>query len=127
MQARRIGGLCILAASCIIGAATLDDDHVCLGSLKDAISSDPTGVLDGWTGSPCSPPLTYSGVQCSLEQKETSGEIASVVSGIHLADQDLVGTLPPDLTRCFHLTTLNISHNDFYGAIPPGYARIDVM
>lgn len=55
----------------------------CLESLRHAISSDPTGVLDGWTGSPCSPPLTYSGVQCSFEQKQgISGETVGVVFGM---------------------------------------------
>lgn len=53
----------------------------CLQAFKQAITSDPDDYLSGWSGSPCSLPMSYNGVQCTFGLDGTFGP-SSVTAGI---------------------------------------------
>ncbi|XP_057448831.1 probable LRR receptor-like serine/threonine-protein kinase At3g47570 [Lotus japonicus] len=89
-------------------ASSNETDHFALLKFKEAISSDPYGILDSWNSSThfCK----WHGVTCSpLNQRVTE---------LNLQGYRLQGPISPQVGNLSSLINLNLQNNSFYGTIP---------
>ncbi|XP_028754635.1 nodulation receptor kinase-like isoform X2 [Neltuma alba] len=69
-------------------------------------------VLESWSGDPCMP-FPWNGVECDLLNDST------VINKLDLSSSNLRGPIPSGVTALNNLETLNLSHNNFNGSVPP--------
>ena len=89
------------------------DDERCLSHLHQSLS-DPSGGLRNWTkaafSAPCEGFFSHlQGVTCN------NGRVYKLA----LPGLSLGGTIPPELSNCTNLQSLDLSANALSGAIPP--------
>lgn len=98
---------------CTASAAADPDDERCLSHLHGSLS-DPGGGLRNWTkasfSAPCDGFLSHlQGVTCN------NGRVYKLA----LPGLSLGGTIPPELSNCTNLQSLDLSANALSGPIPP--------
>jgi hypothetical protein len=98
---------------CAASAAADPDDERCLSHLHGSLS-DPGGGLRNWTkasfSAPCDGFLSHlQGVTCN------NGRVYKLA----LPGLSLGGTIPPELSNCTNLQSLDLSANALSGPIPP--------
>ncbi|CAL5075532.1 unnamed protein product [Urochloa decumbens] len=94
------------------------DDERCLSHLHQSLS-DPSGGLRNWTkasfSAPCDGLLSHlQGVTCN------NGRVYKLA----LPGLSLGGAIPPELSNCTNLQSLDLSANALSGAIPPELAAL---
>ncbi|RCV23319.1 hypothetical protein SEVIR_4G301900v4 [Setaria viridis] len=101
------------AAALFLLCAADPDDERCLSHLHQSLS-DPAGGLRNWTkasfSAPCDGFFSHlQGVTCN------NGRVYKLA----LPGLSLGGTIPPELSNCTNLQSLDLSANALSGAIPP--------
>ena len=94
--------------------AVEEDDILCLKSIRDSVE-DPHNLLSSWDfrnqtkrpGFICS----FTGVECWNERENR-------IISLNLGSLGLKGIFPNEISYCKSLTSLDLSHNHFYGSIP---------
>ncbi|CAN6291230.1 unnamed protein product [Urochloa humidicola] len=94
------------------------DDERCLSRLHQSLS-DPSGGLRNWTkksfSAPCDGFFSHlQGVTCN------NGRVYKLT----LPGLSLGGSIPPELSNCTNLQSLDLSANALSGAIPPELAAL---
>ncbi|KAH7424350.1 hypothetical protein KP509_11G003900 [Ceratopteris richardii] len=92
-----------------------EEDRNALLQFKASISSDPNNVLADWQASRTNC-CDWTGVTCD-------GSTGRVVR-LKLPNQDLQGTLSPDLSALSSLQVLILDNNDFSGTIPSSFGNL---
>ncbi|GLT83948.1 hypothetical protein SLE2022_022100 [Rubroshorea leprosula] len=94
---------------------TNENDRLALLAFKDRIVGDPLGILTSWNES--SHFCNWTGVLCSKKHQ------ARVIV-LNLANQKLVGSIPPHIGNLSFLWQINLSYNSFTGEIPQQIGRL---
>ncbi|URE29171.1 NSP-interacting kinase [Musa troglodytarum] len=75
---------------------------------------DPHGVLENWDQDSVDP-CSWTMVTCSPE---------NLVIGLLLQNNNISGSIPPEIGKLFRLHTLDLSNNEFSGAIPTSLGNL---
>ncbi|KAL6638932.1 hypothetical protein ACP70R_023568 [Stipagrostis hirtigluma subsp. patula] len=112
--------LLLLAAALLLSppCAADPDDERCLSSLHRSLS-DPSGGLRNWTSSSFAAPCVgfisnLQGVTCN------NGRVYKLA----LPGLSLAGALPPELSNCTNLQSLDLSANALSGPIPAALSAL---
>lgn len=94
--------------------AVEENDILCLKSIKDSVE-DPHNFLSSWDFRNQTKEL---GFICSFAGVECWNERENRVISLDLRSFGLKGNFPNEISYCKSLTSLDLSHNHFYGSIP---------
>jgi hypothetical protein len=94
-----------------------DGERIALEKLYASTGGTDWCNHDGWLGARGTE-CDWHGIFCGFAQDD-KGERQSVWE-LDLADNNLVGTLPPELDRLEHLEYLRLYENQLTGSAPPG-------
>ncbi|KAH7296293.1 hypothetical protein KP509_26G018200 [Ceratopteris richardii] len=101
-------------------AACADNDRQALLMFKASIISDPNNALADWTQLP-------SGRNCCAWNGVTCDGVSGRVVRLKLPNQQLKGTLSPELGALSELQALILHNNDLSGGIPASLAKLSSL
>ncbi|XP_050222917.1 probable LRR receptor-like serine/threonine-protein kinase At3g47570 [Mercurialis annua] len=118
---KAFSGLSIVIISCIISSNYLlsyawnETDRLSLLAFKDAITSDPNGLLKSWNFSLhfCQ----WQGISCGVKHPDR-------VTVLQLISQGLTGRLSAHIGNLSFLRIINLHNNSFHGEIPPEIGKL---
>lgn len=102
--------------------------------MKESFKDDPHNVLANWRLDSANAPCNWEGITCNnstgmvteiaLEDKFLNGPLYSGLCNLqsleklHLGYNNFYGILPPPLTNCSNLQSLNLTTNSLSGSLP---------
>ncbi|XP_031480610.1 probable inactive receptor kinase At1g27190 [Nymphaea colorata] len=113
----RVSLVFLLASPMLLHVFSAEDDVRCLKGLSQALS-DPDGNLNSWTFANSSVGFicNFNGVGCWNSRENR-------VLELRLSGMKLSGSIPDSLQYCSSMTSLDLSNNQFSGAIPAGVCK----